>query len=118
MARYEHLPIYKTAMDLTVYLEQVVRNFSRYHKYTLGSDLRQQSRELVTVIIRANSRREKLPVLYELRERLEALLVLLRIGKEVRAFQSAAAYGHDAELAVKFLLVAPFLPITLTQRPR
>ena len=48
MARYEHLPIYKTAMDLTIYLEQVVRNFSRYHKYTLGSDLRQQSRELVT----------------------------------------------------------------------
>ena len=54
MVRYEHLPIYKTAMDLAVYLEQVVRNFSRYHKYTLGSDLRQQSRELVTVIIRAN----------------------------------------------------------------
>jgi hypothetical protein len=63
MARYEHLPIYKTAMDLTVYVEQVVRNFSRYHKYTLGSDLRQQSRELVTVIIRANSRREKVSVL-------------------------------------------------------
>lgn len=73
MARYEHLPIYKTAMDLTVYLEQVVRNFSRYHKYALGSDLRQQSRELVTVIIRANSRTDKLPVLYELRERLEGL---------------------------------------------
>ena len=54
MARYEHLPIYKTAMDLAVSLEQVVRNFSRDHKYTLGSDLRQQSRELVTVIIRAN----------------------------------------------------------------
>lgn len=46
MARYEHLPIYKTAMDLPVYVEQVVRNFSRYHKYMLGSDLRQQSREL------------------------------------------------------------------------
>ena len=50
MARYEHLPIYKTAMDLAVYLEQVVRNFSRYHKYTLGSDLRQQSREPVRMI--------------------------------------------------------------------
>ncbi len=81
MARYEHLPIYKTAMDLAVYVETVVRNFNRYHKYTLGSDLRQQSRELVTVIIRANSRREKLPVLCELRERLDALLVLLRIGQ-------------------------------------
>jgi hypothetical protein len=100
MARYEHLPIYKTAMDLAVYLEQVVRNFSRYHKYTLGSDLRQQSRELVTVIIRANSRREKLPVLYELRERLDALLVLLRIGQEVRAFQNVTAYGRAAELVV------------------
>ena len=59
MARYEHLPLYKTAMDLVVHLEQVVWNFSRYHKYTLGSDLRQQSRELVTVIIRANSRRAR-----------------------------------------------------------
>jgi hypothetical protein len=100
MARYEHLPIYKTAMDLTVYLEQVVRNFSRYHKYTLGSDLRQQSRELVLTIIRANSRQEKVPVLHELRERLESLLVLLRIGQEVRAFQSGVAYGRAAELAV------------------
>jgi hypothetical protein len=75
---------YKTAIDLTVYLEQVVRNFSRYHKYTLGSDLRQQSCELVTMIIRVHSRRENVPVLYELRERLESLLVLLRIGQDVR----------------------------------
>jgi len=70
MARYEHLPIYKAAMDLTVYIETIVRNFSRYHKYTLGSELRQQSRELVTLIIRANSRSDKLPVLHNLRERL------------------------------------------------
>ncbi len=41
MACYEHVPIYKTTMDLTVYLEQVVRNFSRDYTYTLGSDLRQ-----------------------------------------------------------------------------
>ena len=45
MARYEHLPIDKTAMDLAVYVELVVRNFSRYHKYRLGSELRLQSRE-------------------------------------------------------------------------
>ena len=37
MARYEHLPIYKTAMDLTVCLEQVVRNFSRYHNIRRGA---------------------------------------------------------------------------------
>lgn len=100
MARYEHLPIYKAAMDLTVYVEQVVRNFSRYHKYTLGSDLRQQSRELVTLIIRANSRPDKLPVLHDLRERLEGFQVLLRIGKEVQAFQKFNSYVHAAELVV------------------
>ena len=100
MARYEHLPIYKAAMDWTVYLEQVVRNFSRCHKYTLGSDLRQQSRELVMLIIRANSRADKVPVLHDLRERLEALQVLLRIGKEVKAFQKFNSYAHAAELVV------------------
>ncbi len=36
MARYEHLPIYKKAMDLAIYLEKIVRSVSRYHKYTLA----------------------------------------------------------------------------------
>ena len=39
MARYEHLPIYKKAMDLSIYLEEAVRNFSRYHKYAIGAEL-------------------------------------------------------------------------------
>ena len=39
MAQAEHLPIYKVSYDLCLYIEQVVRGFSRYHKYTLGTDL-------------------------------------------------------------------------------
>jgi hypothetical protein len=31
MARSEHLPIYKASYDLCLYLEQIVRHFSRYH---------------------------------------------------------------------------------------
>jgi hypothetical protein len=34
MARYEHRPIYKKAMDLTKYFEKIVRNFSHHHKYS------------------------------------------------------------------------------------
>ena len=52
----EHLPIYKKAMDLTIYVEKVVRNFSRYHKYTLGSELRAKSREIVGVAVLRVSR--------------------------------------------------------------
>ncbi|MDP6673370.1 MAG: hypothetical protein QGH93_00765 [Gammaproteobacteria bacterium] len=36
MARYEHLPIYKQALDAAAHFEKVVAGFSRYHKYTLG----------------------------------------------------------------------------------
>ena len=41
MARYEHLPIYKAALDLTVHLEKLVAGFSRHHKYTLGTEMRE-----------------------------------------------------------------------------
>ncbi len=98
MARYEHLPIYKKAMDLTIYVEKIVRNFSRYHKYTLGSELREKSREVVGVIITANSTVEKLPLLLELRDRLEGVQVLLRISKEVRAFNSFNSYACASNL--------------------
>lgn len=59
MARYEHLPIYKQAMDVAVHFEKVVAGFSRYHKYTLGTELRNKSREIVAQIIRANAERDK-----------------------------------------------------------
>lgn len=37
MARYEHLPIYRAAMDFTVFMENQVKQMGRYHKCTLGS---------------------------------------------------------------------------------
>ncbi len=41
------LPIYKSALALAVYMEQIVRGFEKYHKYTIGVDLRQKSKELL-----------------------------------------------------------------------
>jgi hypothetical protein len=34
-------------MDVAVHFEKVVAGFSRYHKYTLGTELRNKSREIV-----------------------------------------------------------------------
>ncbi len=45
MAHYEHLPIFKKMMDLTVYIENIASHFSRNHRYTLGSELRHMSHE-------------------------------------------------------------------------
>ncbi len=55
MAYDEHLPIYKKAMETAVYFEKIVRNFSRYNKYNLGAEMRTKSRDIVKLIIKANS---------------------------------------------------------------
>ena len=76
MARNEHLPIYKAAYDLCLWLEQVVRGFSRYHSEprdvaaasAIGSDLRESLRRILRLVVRANARTDKTPVLLELRE--------------------------------------------------
>jgi len=86
MARYEHLPIYISAMAVAIHCEKVVAGFSRYHKYTLGTELRNTSREIVNLIVAANSSQEKLSRLLTLRERLESLLILMRLCQEVKAF--------------------------------
>ena len=100
VARYEHLPIYKKAMDLTIYFEKIVRNFSRYNKYTMGSDLREKSREIVGLIIKANSTTVKRPLLLELRERLEGLKILIRICKEVKAFNRFNSFVYASDLVI------------------
>jgi hypothetical protein len=65
MARYEHLPIYTKALDVALHFEKVVAGFSRYHKYTLSSELRNQSRAMVSAIVRANSYADKLSAFLE-----------------------------------------------------
>ncbi|MBN1887428.1 MAG: hypothetical protein JW850_05540 [Thermoflexales bacterium] len=49
MARYEHLPIFHAAYELAVHVEKIVRHFSRYHKYTLGTELRNKSRGIYRI---------------------------------------------------------------------
>lgn len=90
------MPIYKKAFELAVYIEQVVVGFSRYHKYTLGTSLRNRSREIVLAIIRANSSRDKVGHLLSLRGELEELLLLIRLAKEAKAFKSFNAFAYVA----------------------
>jgi hypothetical protein len=40
-------PIYRDCRRLLLHTEEVVRRFSRYHKYTVGTDLRQQAMVLM-----------------------------------------------------------------------
>jgi len=100
MAQYEHLPIYRQAMQLAVHLEQVVRKFSRYNKYTLGSELREQAHGIVGNIIKANNEQGRLEALVELRDSIERLKTTVRIAQEVKAFQTFAAFSTAVEALV------------------
>ena len=100
MARYEHLPIYQAALDLTVHFEKLVAGFSRYHKYTLGTELRDGSRGVLQQVLKANNApgaAERKVELLLLRERIDALTLTLRVAKEVKAFKSFAGYLHAVE---------------------
>ena len=101
MAQTEHLPIYKASYDLCLYFEQVVRNFSRYHKYCLGSDLRDGARRVLKLVVRANARRDKTPILLEVREQVEELKVLLRLGQDVKAFANFPSFEHAITLVTQ-----------------
>lgn len=83
MARYEHLPIFKKAMEFSVYLEETIKNFSRYHKYAIGAELRGHSRRILRLIIDANSARERQPILHELARQCDMLSTMLVLAKDV-----------------------------------
>lgn len=100
MTRYEHLPIYKAALDMTVHFERLVAGFSRYHKYTLGTELRDGSRAVLQQVLRANNvatREQRGAELVLLRERIEALLLAMRVAMEVKALKSFTGYLHAVE---------------------
>ena len=98
MAHCEHLPIYKAALDLCIYFEKIVRHFDRHHKYVIGGDLRQLSIKAVMLIIKANDMRNKLPLLLKLKETLEEIKILIKICKEVKAFNSFKSFGFSVKL--------------------
>ena len=100
MAVYEHLPIFKQMMDVAVLMEKTVQQFSRYHKYTLGTELRSMCHHGLALIMEANSTRERHAVLLELRVLLEKIKIHLAIAREVGAFANKNAFSKAVDLVV------------------
>lgn len=52
MRYLQHLPLWRDANGLLLAIEQAVRHFPRYHKYTLGADLRRQAMGICRLVVR------------------------------------------------------------------
>jgi hypothetical protein len=56
---YENLPIFKKALELNVYVESIVKNFDKYNKYHIGSELREKSRQILYAIYKIYMYKDK-----------------------------------------------------------
>ena len=102
MARYDQLPIYRKGLELIVFLEKAVRQFSRYHKYSIGERLRQTSWDVVTLVVKSNNTpmAERRELLVSLRDKIEEVSVALTVAKELEAFSNHNSWQQAARMAV------------------
>lgn len=84
MAIYSDLPLYKASYDLTLEMFKLVKDFEREYKYTIGEDLKNKTIDLVALIYRANTIRDKLEVIVSAREKLEVIRLLVRLTKDLK----------------------------------
>ncbi|WP_425430017.1 four helix bundle protein [Desulfamplus magnetovallimortis] len=87
-------------LDLSVHIENIASHFSRNHRYTLGSELRSMCHEALSLIVEANSTRERVPQLIKLRLLLERIKIHLIIAREVKAFNQKRSFLTATELVV------------------
>ena len=84
MARYAHLPIYKTTYQLLLESTHVIKRFPRDYKYTLGQKIREEITEIIVLVYRANSTKDKKPYVEELLSRLQVVNVLIRLTHDLK----------------------------------
>jgi len=84
MGLHQELPVYKASYDLLIEIFQFTKDFSKEYKYTVGESLKKETIELLTLIFRANSRKDKESVLQEARERIEVIRLFIRLMKDLQ----------------------------------
>ena len=84
MANYNDLPVYKSTYDLLIAIFHFTKNFSKEYKYTVGESIKKEALELITLIYRANSKKDKIKIIAEAREKIEVLRLFIRLMKDMK----------------------------------
>ena len=95
------LPIWRDANRLLLEMEQSVKHFPRYHKYTLGSELRTQAMLICRLVGRAW--RDKPNAQYWLEKLVPAvddLKIQLQLAKELQVFRNFAEFERLVTLTM------------------
>ena len=84
MAQYEHLPIYKQTYDILLRTMTATKDFPREYKYTLGQKIKDELIQIVILIYRANSAKDKGQHIQEILERIQAVQLLMRLSHDMK----------------------------------
>jgi hypothetical protein len=101
--RYRQLPLWRDAQRMLLEVEQAVRAFPRYHKYSLGTELRRQAMDVNRLVARAaqeNDPARRAALVERLVWTVEDLKMSVQLAKELEAFASFAQFQRLAEQAV------------------
>ena len=108
--RYRQLPLWRDANRLLVEIEIAVRGFSRYHKYTLGTELRTLAMRVCGLVARAAQTADpaaRLRCVERLVWCVADIKIQVQLGKEIAAIASFALFARFqriAELSVALVL--------------
>ncbi len=95
-------PIYRDCRRLLLHTEQVVMRFSRYHKYTVGADLRRQAMALMRGVHQAvYDRPNQASLVQALVWRVDDYKITLQLAIDVGAF-THTAHGQQAKTGPGF----------------
>ncbi len=97
MAVHTNLPIYREAYRLFDVVMELQKNMPREFKLAVGGKLRDECIEIMTLIFRANTMRDRAGHLLDLIERLTVAELLLRFACDKRLI-SKGQYAAAAEL--------------------
>jgi len=96
------MPLWRDANRLLLLIETSVKQFPRYHKYTLGGDLRRQAMVICRLIGRAvHDRPGRANHLKRLVFAVDDIKVMIQLGKELKAFPNFKVFEAAAKLAVE-----------------
>ncbi len=84
MSRSDTLPIFLETYKLVMVLYQVVINFPREHKFSLGQDIQKDAMNLFRCIYRANHHQIKAPYLEDYLAGYEMLKLEIRLAAELK----------------------------------
>lgn len=98
---YENLPVYQKTIEMSVLMENIVKHFSRFHRYELGAEMRKLAREIAVAVVKANFATDKIVAITHLRDKSEEMKLTIMIAKEVKAFKSFKQFQQAVVLAVE-----------------